>query len=185
MNKPAGYDTTEAKAGGGFSDPDEGPYIMKIVRAFESVSKAKNNQLVIELDIAQGEFTRYYEGLSGRLEKDVYPKYYQLTDGKHLSYFKGNVLKIEASNPGFKFNFDENTLSGKLVGAMMLKEKYKDKEGKEKSVLKPRWLFAVQDIGKQKVPTREAADEDSGDPGPTDDDYIAQDNQGDGEGLPF
>jgi len=159
MQMPSGWGDAPAKTGGGgFVNPEEGPYIMKIRRAVACVSKSGgNNQLAIELDIAKGEFAGFYSELSNKLNKDVYPKFYQLTDGDHLPYFKGLIECVESSNAGFKFNFDENTLSGKLIGAMMVDETYTNKDGVEKTILKPRWLFDISTIDSQRVPSKKNA----------------------------
>jgi hypothetical protein len=142
MQKPSGYDSTEAKQGGQFDKPKAGAYVMKILKAQEVMSKTNRPMLVLLLDIATGEhagnFRKLFDFLQSKNPDSKWPCVYRrCMDGEQTSFFKGDIKAIEESNPGFKFNFDEKTLAGKLVGCA-LGEKETDSTGK--IILEPRFL---------------------------------------------
>lgn len=146
MQKPNEYDNVEAKVGGGdFPQPTAGGYVVKIVSAEEKLSKNGKNMLVIGVDIAEGEFAGHYAELSEKFNNDAHPKMYQLTEGDHVSYFKGLVTAIEHSNNGFKFDFDEKKLIGKRLGVNLREEEYKNKDGQIKTILKIAYACSVED----------------------------------------
>ena len=50
--------------------------------------------------------------------------YYQLTEGQQQGRFKGMLENIEKSNPGYVWNWDEQSLVGKLFGGKFREEEY-------------------------------------------------------------
>lgn len=148
MQKPQGYDTTEAKQGGGeFPKVPAGAYILGIISAEETKSKKGNPMLKLRMDIAEGEFYRFYTKLSEKLGKDIYLDYYQLTGGEHLPFFKWAIEMIEKSNVGFKFGFDEKALINKKVGANLYEEEY-ESNGEIRTSLKVGYLATIEDVRK-------------------------------------
>lgn len=148
MQKPNEYDQTQGQvAGADFPKVPAGGYVLGIVSAEETRSKKGNAMLHLRLDIAEGEFRRFYTKLSEKLEKDIYLDFYQLIDGESLPFFKGAIETIEKSNPGFRFNFDEKTLVNKKVGANIREEEY-EKNGDVKTSLKIAHLATVEDVKK-------------------------------------
>lgn len=102
-----------------------GGYVLKILDA-EEVSNDKGSTLKISFDIAEGERKDFFR-LDYLAQQE--PKKWRGTrwigipdddavDGKK-DYFANQMACIEASNPGFVFDFDEKTLKGKLVGAVL------------------------------------------------------------------
>lgn len=61
-------------------------------------------------------------------------------------FFKGLIMAIEESNPGYKWNWDEGTLKGKMVGVGFRKEWYEDKiTGQDKYTVR---AFTFRDVSK-------------------------------------
>ena len=150
MNKPNNYDNVQA-ASPINQGPKAGPYILGIVNAELKISKSGNEMLVLSVDIAEGEHRGYFNKLSKKLDKDCSLKYYQLTEGNSTKYFKGTITSIEHSNNGYAFNFDEKTLTGKLVGGNLREEEYYANNGEIKSNLKIAYMFNKNKIDEQKV----------------------------------
>lgn len=156
MEKPNGWDNTEAKQFSSNEKPKSGAYVMKIVQASSAISGNKRPMMVYMLDIAQGPFAGNYKDLFEFLKKSNPAQKWpcimrRCTDGDQLEYFKGDIKAIEESNANFKFNFDESTLKNKLVGCM-LGEKEIDANGK--TILEPRWFCSTEKAmsGEMKVP---------------------------------
>lgn len=133
MNKPAEWDNVQAYTGEIRMLP-AGLYVCEIINAEEVTSKNGNRQLKITFDIKKGEYANHYAiTFSIQSLNDANAKwkgiYYQNVDGKSLPFFKGMIENIEASNQGYKWNFDENTLKGKLFGGVFGREEFKTDNG--------------------------------------------------------
>jgi hypothetical protein len=130
MQKPAGYDGTEAKTGAGFESPMGGGYTLKILSAKEVLTReSQEPMLVLKLDIAAGPFKGYYAKLSEKIKKEFYLTHRRVINEKNNGRLKGDIQSIEKSNPGFVFNFNESTLVGKFVGSVLQEEEYQKKDG--------------------------------------------------------
>lgn len=88
--------------------------------------------LVINFDIAEGEFKGFYmdKYKNSTPKSDSEPikwqgKYYQMLEGDNWeSRFKGLITSIEESNEGYKWNEDEQSLKGKFFGGIFGEEEY-------------------------------------------------------------
>lgn len=80
--------------------------------------------------------------------------YYQTVKGDSLQYFKGFITVIENSNPGYKWNWDEKTLVGKLFGGVFGEEEYKGNDGKMHTGVKCMQVRSIDKIrnGEYTVP---------------------------------
>ena len=146
MNKPTGYDETEAKVGGGeFPQPTAGGYVAKIVTAEIKTSQKGKEMLVLGIDIAEGEFKDHWTKLKEKFENAFYPSIFQLTEGEHTGYFKGLISAIEKSNSGYQWNWNEGTLIGKRLGVNLREEEYKNKNGEVKTSLKVAYFTTAQE----------------------------------------
>ena len=123
MRKPNGYDQSEAIEGG-IKSPKAGPCILGVVNAFIQNNKNSEQQLVLFIDIAEGEFKNYYRRQTDRFNKNRYLRFYQNTEGKGTPYFKGIISAIEESNPGYRFDWNESTLVHKVLGGNLREEEY-------------------------------------------------------------
>lgn len=156
MQKPNGWDTTEAYTGESEMLP-AGAYVCKILGAREEKSKTGAPMLVLCFDIAPGEPHAGYFQASYAYRKKQYPQdakwpnggvYRQFTTNKNGTcneWFKGLIQCIEESNQGFQFNFDEKTLVGKLFGGVFRREEYEAQDGSRKFSTK---CFKVTTIAK-------------------------------------
>jgi hypothetical protein len=150
MQKPSNWDSVPAKNFGTNQKPPAGAYIMKIIQAKDAPSNNERPMLSLCLDIAEGafkdNFKKLFEFLKQRNPDMKWPCIHRrCQDGNQLEYFKGDIKAIEESNEGFKFNFDEKTLSGKLVGCMLgEKATGEDSDGNVKTILEPRWLMSAK-----------------------------------------
>jgi hypothetical protein len=133
MQKPNGYDDTQAFTGE-FETLKPGGYICKIIQAKEDTTSTGKPVLIIIFDIAEGEYKEIFKRRFDAAKKrnaDAKWKgiFRQLTEGNSTKFFKGMLTSIEESNPGYKFNFDENTLKGKLFGGIFGREQYQKNNG--------------------------------------------------------
>ncbi|MFH1394582.1 MAG: hypothetical protein ABIH09_00290 [Candidatus Omnitrophota bacterium] len=151
MNKPENYDNTKAAQGYGVR-PDPGGYVLQIVDVVDKKTKTEKRMLEISLDIADGRFNGWCDECTKKYGYDSYFKLRQIYEGKSLQYFKKFIEDVEWSNKGYKFDFDENTLKGKLVGGCLREEEYIGKNGETKTSLKLWYTCPVTDVAKIKTP---------------------------------
>lgn len=151
------YETTQAAStngAGGFPKLPAGGYEAVVMGVKISKNSDGSERLDIMVDIAVGEFKDYfkkkydsstfadkkYGGIvrysiptDDGSEKDKYKK----------SFFKGMITAFEASNPKFKWSWDEQKLKGLKVGIYVRDKEY-DWNGKHGFAPE---VFAVGDIG--------------------------------------
>jgi len=116
-----------------------GPYVA-MIKAVKIDGKEPDQQLIIRVDVCEGEFTDYFmnryrrEKESGRFEprykgdfklripNDDNPKaQYPESD---LRRFNDAIYRIEKSNPGYQWDWNEQGLVGKTVGINMQAGEY-------------------------------------------------------------
>jgi len=150
MMKPQEWDTTEEFTGESrFIQP--GGYVCRIKQAKVDMTKSGKEVLIIAFDIAEGEFKDYYdEQYVKKVVSNPDAKwqgvYRQLTEGNSLKFFKGLITAIENSNNGYKWNWDEKTLTGKLFGGVFGQEEYLNNNGEPKLSTKCRFIRSVEQI---------------------------------------
>jgi hypothetical protein len=144
MNKPNNWESIKPETGGEFSRPSAGAYVFGIIKDETTTSRSNNEMLVLSLDIAEGEFKKYFKDLSEKLNKDFFLKHYRVLTEASIPYLKGDITSIEKSNPGFVYNFSDGSLRGKLVGGMLREEEYLDKNGMVKTSLKIMYLCSAE-----------------------------------------
>lgn len=128
MTKPANWDTIPAITGE-YTPLPAGGYECRIVKVQKGESKSGAAMLTIAFDIESGKYAGYYrkqyEGRkAGNAEAKWGGMYYQLTEGEQQGRFKGLLQNIEKSNPGYVWNWDEQSLVGKLFGGKFREEEY-------------------------------------------------------------
>jgi hypothetical protein len=109
-----------------------GPQICKIINVNDFPDK---EYMCVEFDISEGELKGYYEELhkafpAGRWKGFIYRSYKQTA----AKFFKAFITAVEKSNPGFKWDWDENKLVGKTVVVNFREEEYINKQN-EKAVI--------------------------------------------------
>lgn len=140
MQKPANWDTVEAICGGG-KRLTPGGHVCKIVSAAEQTSRTGKQMLVLAFDIDGGEFDGYFMNLYNRNVQAQHSDakwpnsgvYRQLTEGDSAGYFKGVLVNIEKSNPGYKWDWNEQSLKGKRFGGVFREEEYQANDGSIKT----------------------------------------------------
>lgn len=154
MKKYENYDKTEA-----FDGERErltpGGYICHIlqVRVEEPEPGTKNYDTLLKIgfDIAEGEHKDFYRRLHERKKQTnaeaKWPgMYYQTVKQDDLKYFKGFITAIENSNSGYKWDWDEQKLKGKLFGGIFGEEEYKGNDGKVHTSVKLQWVRSVDKV---------------------------------------
>jgi hypothetical protein len=152
MQKPIGYDEAAAITPGEYKQLPPGGYIGKIVRAEETTSKSGNNMIVLDVDIAEGEYKDFFKQKYDTRFSDETPwgaKVRQVVDGASTPMFKGLVTSIEASNLNFAFPFAPAPLTrlhGKQIGLIFGREEYIASDGEIRMATRVRGVRAVSTI---------------------------------------
>ena len=131
ITKPNGYDEMQV-----FEAQEKlpiGGYVLKIIKTkIESYSWGQ--VLILAFDIAEGEYTGFYQKNFDAQQNDKkwkgthrinLPK----NDGSEkdewsIKTLKSRMTAVEASNDGYVWNWDENSLVGKLVGGLFGNKEY-------------------------------------------------------------
>lgn len=112
-----------------------GGYIIKILDA-EEVTFPNSQALKISFDIIEGEYKNYYtinyknQKQEDKKWKGVYHLFIPKEDGSEndewtKSKFRTCMDAVEESNPGYRWEWDESTLKGKIAGAIMRDKEWK------------------------------------------------------------
>lgn len=159
MEKLEGYDNAVAITGE-YERLEAGGYICRIINAKEEKSKSGKRMLVIALDIAEGEKKDYFKKRfdeDNRAEKK-WPAgaiYRQMLEGeKAAGFLKGLMTSLEASNEGFKWEWNEKKLRDLKCGAIFGEEEYEKMDGSIGTSTKIKFIRTVKAIqeGNFKVP---------------------------------
>ena len=155
ITKPQGYEEAQAFTGEYESLP-AGGYVCRIVSAKENKSSTGKPMLKLALDISEGAYKDFFKkkfDKDTRDEKKWGCTYYQMLTNESAGFLKGLVEDIEKSN-GFKWDWDENKLKGKLVGMLFQREEYEKSSGDIGLFAKPISPRSIQTIreGDFKVP---------------------------------
>lgn len=115
-----------------------GGYVCKITGVEDEPTSASGykfeEQLELWFDIAEGDFAGMFDE---QFKKSGFwpwrakfrQSYKSFRDGRPNSFFKGMLNRFEESNPGFKFNNDENAFKGKLIGLVISEREYETRDG--------------------------------------------------------
>lgn len=113
-----------------------GGYVLRIEDVkYEAGQDGKSDVVVFRFDIAEGEqagfFRRNYEGNAqeDKAWKGTYRLYVPRDDGSEqdawtMRRFKTVMNAFEESNGGYHWNWDEQTLKGKVIGALFNDKEY-------------------------------------------------------------
>lgn len=141
-----------------FSDRQKlplGAYVCKVKKAAVQ-SNEYGEQLCILFDIAEGEFSGFYnddykaDTRENKKWKGVLRQFIPKDDGSEKDEwtkrsFKGMTTSFEKSNPGFVWNWDENSLVGKFVGILFRNEEW-EYEGKTGWAVRPFRAISVDSV---------------------------------------
>lgn len=130
------YDSIQV---GEFRDLPNGAYVMKVLNV-ELLSNSQGQYLKLGCDITEGEFANYFmDDYKGQQREDKkWHCYFFLNipkddgseqDGWTKKKFKRFITALEESNPGFHWNWDEQTIKGKLIGGIFNHREYRKNDG--------------------------------------------------------
>ncbi len=133
INKPENWDNVEPNFGGA-KRLSAGGYICKVMACKVETSQRTNKQmLVVNFDIAEGEFKDFYLEKYKNAPRDnhnpVEPKwagkYYIVLEGEgYEGRLKAFTTSIEESNQGYTGDWNEENLRGKLFGGIFREEEF-------------------------------------------------------------
>ena len=142
MEKPQGFD--EAQAFGEFETLPAGGYKCMIKKVVCEKTQAGKEFLKLAIDILEGEFKDFFQKKfdnDTREDRKWSGVWTVFTEGYNPGTtnpkFKGLITSVEASNSGFKFNFDEQTLVNKKVGIVFREEEFEGYDGQVHTSTKP------------------------------------------------
>lgn len=175
MNEIPGYDESPAYTGESQALP-AGKYICEIKGAKVAKTSGGAKQLVLQLDIAEGDYKGYYSNVyAADLERYGSKAkwrngglFRQGWEGNSLPYFRGMMKCIEKSNDGFYWgkdpngsgqkNWDEKTLKGKRIGVLFGREQWHAPDGSLKWATKARKVRSIAGLENSEIPEDILAD---------------------------
>ena len=126
MKPISGWESVEAQGNEEFKRLVPGGYVCRITNVTDNPEK---NYLYIEFDVAEGEYMGYGSNCMERNGFTPLRMYRSYTD-KAAGMFKGFTQDVEASNaPHYKWDWNEKSLIGRLVGVVLGEEEYKKQDG--------------------------------------------------------
>jgi hypothetical protein len=153
---------------GEFKQLPPGGYIGRIINATETTSKNGNEMIVLDVDIAEGEYKDFFSdkyASSTSQFKTWGAKLRQCTDGASVGVFKGLKETIEACNQGFTFPFAPEPitrLNGKKIGLVFGVEEYIGNDGELRTTVRVRGVRTLDAIRKGvAIPAPKLLDEDA------------------------
>lgn len=139
-----------------------GSYAAKILGVkYEAATKEGNSDMIkLRFDLTDGEFKGFYQQDYDNNTSDDKKWRGTITlwvpkddgserDGWTLRAFKTAMTNIEASNPGYVWDWDENKLVGKVCG-INYHEKEWEMNGKTGMAVVPHSVIALDQVGKVK-----------------------------------
>ena len=144
MRKPSNWENVQV-----LSDRQKlplGAYVCKVKQA-KVTANDYGEQLAVLFDIAAGEYTDFYKkDYDGNQNQDkkwkgVLRLWVPKDDGSEKdeltkSILKGFVTAVEKSNTGYKWDWNEGSLTGKLIGVLYRNEEW-EYEGKTGWAVRP------------------------------------------------
>lgn len=132
-----------------------GAYVCRIKKAVIQ-SNEYGESLCLLFDIVEGDYRNFYEAdfkantQQDKKWKGVLRQFLPKDDGSEKdewtkSGFKGMCTSFEKSNPGYVWNWDENSLVGKLVGILFRNEEWKY-DGKHGWAVRPFRAISVDSV---------------------------------------
>lgn len=163
MKKLNTWETLPPTEQGELKDVVPGAYHCVITAVSSGKSRVGNNMIVLELDIADGQYAGAYSSsqypprlflVTGIDDKG------EVSDQKALSRFEGSINAIEKSNPNYELdwdettkNFDYKTLLGKHCCVAFGESERYGKDGRIYTDIKPRWLRSLDALREGRVET--------------------------------
>lgn len=165
--KPTYKNFEAKKSNNGFIElPPRGAYVAKI-RSAKEETFFDRPCIEITLDIAEGEYKGRYEAV-WRDQEEKWGKAtfrgvfrlipYQDGDEEYVkSRFEGNLWAVQESNTGYRWDWDEKKLVGKMVGISVRNRLYTYKD-KDRSTTEIAEFVPVDDVRAGKVKLKPDSD---------------------------
>ena len=158
MKPISNFDQTKATYSGESSPRiPAGAYVARITEVKDvplDPETGKGQYLAINFDIAEGQYTGYYAEQFTRWGGNWHGTARASYKDKAAGMFKGLTSAVEEANPGYTWEWAEQTLVGKLVGVTLGEEEYWNKKTNQIStVVRQRGWCKVQDVRDGKVQT--------------------------------
>ena len=135
MERIDNWEKVEAKGMEDFKALPIGAYecIIKKAQVHKNPESGKES-FKVAVDILSGEYKDYFKkrydsNTNADKKWDNNAVRYLAFQGDNVAYFKGFITCVENSNVGYKWNWDETTLTGKKICGVFLYEEYKKQDG--------------------------------------------------------
>ena len=135
MERIDNWEKVEAKGMEDFKALPIGAYecIIKKAQIHKNPESGKES-FKVAVDILSGEYKDYFKkrydsNTNADKKWDNNAVRYLAFQGDNVAYFKGFITCVENSNVGYKWNWDETTLTGKKICGVFLYEEYKKQDG--------------------------------------------------------
>ena len=153
------WENTEAKEFGEYESLELGGHPCIIINADQYTGQTGNVSLRIQVDIDKGDkqegfFKKQFENNTNDDKKwsTGATKYYSLKE-ENYSILKGFITAVENSNPGFKFDMDEQKLKGKkIAGVFGLEEYERQTDGRIATTTKLTQIRSLDKLNEIKIP---------------------------------
>lgn len=153
------WESTEAVEYGEYESLKLGGHRCIIRNASVYTNKTTGTEsLRVQVDIDQpdeqaGFFKRQFDNNTrpDRVWPAAATKYFSLKE-EHLGLLKGFITAVENSNPGFKFNMEEETLKGKKIAGVFGMEEYVRQDGTTAVATKLTQIRSIDKLDQIKVP---------------------------------
>ncbi len=125
-------DFDKVQASGEFERLPAGGYVIRITSAADVVDDHGNlkEYLRIVYDIAEGPEAGRYKNETA--DNDYRHSFIRSYKDKALGMFKAFTNALEESNPGYKWDWNEAALAGKVLGVVIGYEEYESNDGSVK-----------------------------------------------------
>ena len=152
------WENTEAKEFGEYENLELGGHPCIIIGADQYTGQTGNVSLRIQVDIDKndkqaGFYKKQFES-NQSMDKKWSPsatKYYSLKE-ENYSILKGFITAVENSNPGFKFDMDEQKLLGRKVAGVFGLEEYEKEDGTIGTATKLTQIRSLDKLNEIKIP---------------------------------
>lgn len=137
----ASWENTSSLQDGEFRKLPADGYVCMVTNASVEKSQKGTLQLVLTLDIAEGEYAQMFK--DGNHAPRYFKAIYTKNSNKISPYFKGLITNFINSNTDFIFNggkFNERSLIGKKIG-MVFRDEQREWQGRIYTDAKP--FFAI------------------------------------------
>lgn len=104
------------------------PAMIAGVKITKVVDVPEREYFEVYCDIVKGEYAGYFKALTDAGLKDT-SRHIRSYKANALPFFKAFITAVEKTNPGYKWDWDEQKLVGKNVIAVFGQEEFLDNEG--------------------------------------------------------